>query len=500
MLTGAIVSLGLPTLFDGHPDQGEAAFGVYGLVINHVSIFNMVVVGGTLQAVSKLVSESPGHARRTLNSALRLQLVVGVPIAALYVLSAPWVAGQLNDPALTPYIRVSGAIVLMYCFYAVFVGYFNGLKRFTGQAMLDIGFASTKTVLLVGAVLAGFGVMGAIVGFAATAVVMTVVAGVWVVRLGRGSPADQGAPGDSRVGRLAAFMLSIMLYTFLLNAILRADLFLLKAFAAADGGDAATQLSNRLVGVYTAVVNVARLPYQAVIAITFVAFPLISRATFDGDRVTARGYIEQTARSSLLLAAGMVAVLLAQRQPVLAALYPQGYSAGGDPLLWLAVAMLAFSMLFVATTVLVGAGRPMWASGVGLFTLVASVGCNVGLLSGLEPGEHMLERAAVATTIATVAGLVVAFGVLYRLFGARPPWRTGVRVAMAAGLVIGLGLFLGDWPVQPASRLVGLGVVGGKMALLAVLFYALLYLLREFTGEDRERLARVLRRRRVKED
>src|SRR5690606_30666813 len=61
---------------------------------------------------------------------------------------------------------------------------------------------------------------------------------------------------------------------------------------------------------YAAVQNLARLSYQAIIAATFVVFPLVSRSTFTDDREATRRYLEVTSRYSLMFA-GMIAVVMA---------------------------------------------------------------------------------------------------------------------------------------------------------------------------------------------
>ncbi len=509
MVTGAIVALGLPTVFDMTEASGEASFGIYGIVTNWVSIFNMVMIGGTLQAVSKLVSEVPGRAPGVMRQALRVQLWIGVPIAALYVVLSPTMAGFLNDAGLTPYLRLSGGIILMYAFYAIFVGYLNGRKLFTYQATLDIVFATLKTVLILGAVFLGLGVMGAIGGFVSTSVVVCVLAGLWVGRIiakGDHKRLDPEKRKELRK-RLVGYMVAVMAYTLVLNGIIRADLLILKAQAGAtDLGlvatDAAAQFSNRLAGVYTAMANVARLPYQAVIAITFVIFPVISQATFEGDKDATKQYIKQTLRYSSLLVAGMIVALIAEREALVSALYPGVYAHGASALLWLGIAMMAFAFMFVSTTMLIGAGRPMASLAIASFTLAAAVGANLVALHDMDPSWDMLVNAAMATAIATSAGAIAAAAVLWRNYQAIMPWKTALRIIVASLIVVGLANLVPlDSIAADVGRLIGLGIVGGKMAVLAILFYAIMYAFAEFGPEDRARLASVIGRKgRVKED
>jgi stage V sporulation protein B len=544
MVSGTLISLGLPSLFDAHPDQGAAAFGVYSVVINLVSIFNMVMITGTLQAVAKIVSEDPTRSGAVVRRAIRAQLALGVPIGLAFLLSAPLFAGALNDSALAPYLRLSSGVVLSYSFYAIFVGYFNGRKEFTRQATLDIVFATLKAVLILGLVFVGLGVLGAIGGFVITSIVLMVAAGLWVWRLEGARAARAGEGGAASVARgegaepagssrMVWYMLTIMAYTFFLNGIIRADLFILKSTAGGEGLMRAAQtafggveaatagffgevraylsvpfdaitLSNRLSGVYGAMQNIARLPYQAVIAITFVIFPIISRSTFEGDRAASRLYIRQTLRYSLILVASMVAVLIADRDALVFALYPDEYASGGDALLWLGLAMMGFALMYVATTILISAGRPLTSMGIAGLTLAASAIGNYLWLNGVEVGWPMLDRAGEATCVATWIGFLAACVVLFKRFDAALPLGTLARVAAASAVLVVLAQIIPMHDILGGlggGRLVRLAIVGGKMAVFGVLFYVLLYALREFGDSDKARLRSVLaRRKRVKED
>jgi O-antigen/teichoic acid export membrane protein len=509
LVTGAIVNLGLPWFFDRHAGQGAASMGEFGLVINLVSILNMVMITGTLQAVSKIVSEVPAQAGSVVRRAVRVQLLVGVPVALAFALTAPLTARALEDASLAAPIRLSAGVVLMYSFYAIFVGYFNGTKRFTRQALLDIGFATIKTLLIMGAVLAGLGVTGAIGGFVATSVIMTAVAVLWVQRTAgragetaRAPEAELGARGGR--GRIGGYMLAIMAYTLFLNAIIRADLFLLKALSSTAfetlglEEEAFRQASSRLSGIYTGMANVARLPYQAVIAITFVVFPIISRATFEGDRAGARAYIRESLRYSTIFIVSLAAVLIADREALLRTLYPGEYGAGGEALMWLALGMVGFALLYVASTILISAGQPLLSLGIAAATAALAAGLAAALIPAGPTDDSMMTRAGVATCVATGLGTLLAMGVLFRRFGASLPALSLLRVGLAAAVVV---LVAPRVPLErlaevlPGGGLVALAIVGLKMALFVVVFYALLVALREFGPQDRERLRRVLRRR-----
>ena len=119
--------------------------------------------------------------------------------------------------------------------------------------------------------------------------------------------------------RLAAFMVGIVVYTLLINLALNYDLILLRRFAAVA---APAEQANQIVGHYEAVRNFSLLPYQALLIITFVIFPLVSRSTFEQDRETTRAYVTQTLRYALILAAAMASVLCARPRGAAGAVLP----------------------------------------------------------------------------------------------------------------------------------------------------------------------------------
>jgi O-antigen/teichoic acid export membrane protein len=363
-----------------------------------------------------------------------------------------------------------------------------------------------KVVLVIGAVFLGYGVLAAIGGFLATALTLLLLSAAWVYSLVKRDPSRSVNEGhDLDIGkRVLGYMLAIMAYTFALNAIIRADLFLLKSVAAARWGelgwtpDQVSDMSNSLSGLYTGMTNIARLPYSGVIAITFVIFPVISQATFEGDRKAAQSYIRQSLRFSSMFVASMAVVVIACRVPLLRALYPDEYSAGGEALLWLSFGMIAFALFFVATTILISAGKPIHALVLASGTLVVTIALNALLLQTGELGEPMLAQAGKATMAATSAGFLAACIVLHRLFRATVPLGTAVRITISALVIIAVASVV---PVENLAdslgggRLVSMAVVGGKMAFFGLLFYVLMYALREFGAEDRARLRSIFRRR-----
>lgn len=542
LVTGAAIQLGLPIVF------GSAElFGVFKIVTEAISLINMVMIVGTLQAVSKLVSEKPDHADHLVKLAIKMQFMLGIPIAALYALGSPWIAESFNDPTLTNLLRLSSLIILFYAFYAIFIGFLNGMKEFVHQAMFDIIFATLKLCGIMGLVALGFGVFGAVSGFVGAAGIVCVLSALWVFRYMRKHDwnTDELVDEKERIKRLFAYLFLVMAYTFALNALMRADLFMLKSVAAGVpeslvGAESLFKtMSDKFAGFYGAVLNVARIPYQGVIAVTFVIFPLISEATFNDDHETTKKYIQTTFRYCMLLIASVALVLVFNSDSLIAGLYSADYQAASSALAILSVSIIFFALYYVAATIIIGSGHPLAAVVITGISLVVTAFANYLLVNGVHAevmptlalgtgamsdagtaqalvgnavtsaqndlalaGPYLLSAptymraAAIATTIAMVTGCLTAIGYLWKTFGALPPLPTLVRILIGTAVLYGLDMLIPtpvEW-VAEWGKLKFLGLVLGKMTLMGIVFLIVLAVTKEFTSEDLAKVRKVIGR------
>jgi O-antigen/teichoic acid export membrane protein len=458
-----------------------------------------------IQAVSKRVSERPEYAGVIRAASMKLQAVLGTVVFLVLFLGADWIATDLlRDPSLATMIRIGSVITFAYAFYGALIGVINGLKRFALQAAFDVGYATLKVGLMIGLVVLGYGVQGAFAGFAVAAVTITLVAAI-VVR--RQSPVGSSPPGD--LG-LISFMLPVMGYVLFMNVLLQGDVLVVKAAAAgpvrtalelgeaswieliraahplASSTELISEGTSFFSGLFKATKNIALVPYQGVVAITFVIFPLISRATFQDDADATRMYVTQALRVTLLLVAFVVTGIAAGGAPLLGLLFGATYELAAGALMPLLVAMALFSALYVVASVLTASGHPLDAL---VLMLVMSMVLLLTLYTVVEhsvAGPELLERAAWAVLAVTaLAWLAASVDVKWRV-GVAVPWWTFLRSALA----VALGVF--------ASQLVGgegLVALIARSALSGVVFMVALLVTRELGSQDLATVRATLQRR-----
>jgi len=376
LVTATLLNIGLPRLL-GDP----ALFGMYKVVAGFLAVISMVILSGSLQTASKAISENPGQAGATRRRAQRLAFTLSGGLAIVMFLGADLIAEHLwQDPALAAPLRVASVIVAGYGLYATWIGVANGLKRYRTQALFDIGFATLKTASIIALVVLGYGVLGVFGAFAGVTILMTFAA-FWFIA--RKTPARSAAEDSSKAqGGLAGrqmvfFMFGVMGFNLTLNLLLQGDVVLLKGLihgltersVLGDPDGLATKLlpmmtgghthdisqavqssTSALTGVYGAVRTVTMIPYQGIISLTFVVFPLLSEATFQADREKTERTVRGALRFSVLLVGFLCGGLVLTDNVLIGILFGAPYQGGAIFLVPMVAGTVSFALYVVITS------------------------------------------------------------------------------------------------------------------------------------------------------
>ena len=416
---------------------GPEQFGLYAVAVSIASVLNNVLVAASLQAVSRFVAASPERSGGVLTRALGAQFVLGLGLFLLFVTLAPWIAEWFRDPQLILPLRVSAAISFAYALYAALVGYLNGRRRFVHQAALDATFSTLKTALAVGAAAVGWGVVGAIGGFALAAWLACGIAGILVAR-------EPRPPGAFPLREYLHFGGWLLALTTVANLVLSADLWIVKRLA-----DPA--VANLEAGLFRAALTLAQLLYQFLIPLSLVVFPSLARLG-SGDPEARRTVVRGAMRYLFVVVVPAAALLTVLGHELLGLLYGHDYRPGGDWLPALAPAYAAWTAAYLLATALAGGGRPVQALltlGVGLVVqVVAAVGLHALLgVTGV----------AVADACGMGLALVVGFVLATREFGYFLPLGSFVRSLLVAAVLVTVSLL---WPASGVTLLLKLVALG----------------------------------------
>ena len=402
---------------------GPNLFGIYGVVIGLVSTISMVFIGGINQATSKFISEQSSCASSIKKSSFELQAFMGTAAFLLFFFFSPVIAGLFNDKSLAVYFRITAPIILFYSFYGVFVGYTNGTKQFKKQALLEVAYCTIKTILISILVFFGFSLVGAFGGF----IIATLL--IFVISIILFGVTDKG-PGFPKL-KILKFQVWIMLQTLIINLILNIDLFLLKALTPVQ------DTANFYAGIYNAALTIARIPYLAVIPLSYVIFPFISEATHKQDAFLTRRYIVKCMRYSAIFLTLFVVLISTNAQGIIKLLYSEDYAAGAMSFSIVSTGMMFFSLLVITTTFISGSGLPK---------------VSIAITGGIFMVDFILNYlfipvwgtvgAAAATTISMGLGFLVSAVYVKGRFKVFLPFYSFLKIVVLAGILFILSLFM----------------------------------------------------------
>jgi stage V sporulation protein B len=393
-----------------------------------------------------------------------------------------------GDPRLPGLLRVGAIVVGNYCVYAALVGALNGRKRFKSQAALDMTFATLRTVLVIGLAATALQVWGALVGFAvASAVIVLVALGLLRRDVAR-APVQMASAVTEPFGvfarRYARFFAPVLLYQLALNMVLQSDLLVVGTMLGFRGVD--HNHVEALLGVYKGVQNFAFLPYQLLLAVTFVLFPTVSTATREGDRETAMRVFRGAMRFSSLALGAMLAVLAGLPTQVLRLAYRPAMAVGGPALRVLAIGQGAFALSVIATTVILAAGRTRAATALMMAMLAAVFAGDVVGIAVSPSDTRVLAGAAMGTAAGCVVGMLGVAAYARRVLGAFVPLATAARALLATALSAGLATWLG----RPGKLFTLV-----EAAAVVLVYVGVLIASGELGREERAQVARILARR-----
>ena len=396
---------------------GPAALGHYGLVLSVAGLaaaFSDMGIGQTaIRYAARAAAEGrTGEQMAVLRWALRLRLALVLVVAASLAMLASLIAGRLwHAPELAPLIRMGLVGGVFTALAAVPVVYFQSVRRFGRNAMIQIGQAllglagvllvatlgrwSVSALILVSVVTAALGALVFLVMVPRAALIPPLGdAGATPVRRRFWTSPIESAPTLASVadGGPGAFAMYNMISTVVVMITLRLDVWLMGVFGRPEQ-----------VGLYTVASRFA-LPLGLLLAA--VSGALWPRASARSDPREALVLLKRTFQLSLPL--GAFAVVYALVVPLLTpALFGSAYD-GSRLLAQVLCIRYALAILIVPVGVIgysLGLVRRYWI--INLVQLVVVAAINVVLLPRIGPMASALALVASEILGVTLAGALL---------------------------------------------------------------------------------------------
>jgi stage V sporulation protein B len=369
---------------------GPIGYGNYGIILSVWTVINLLLTSGLPQAVSKFVSAEKAQPTDILKSALKLQVILIVVSTTLYILSAPLIASILQDATLIPYLRLSGLIIPFYSVYSLYVGYYNGLHRFVRQSTMSITYAIAKAVGVISLSYL-YGLPGALIGFIISP----------FIALSTGFKLPNSVEKHFAYKKLILFSLPIIAFTIFMTLLQSVGLYSAKILIK----------DSNAAGFYTAIQNIAIIPFYLLGSISQVMFPTISKSTQDNNKTRSKILVLKSFGLILLVLIPACAGISLFSGFLIETLFSRQYLPAAPALSALSWSYAGLTLFSFFSNILNGAGIPYKSV---LASIVGVLGGIVSCLILISP--FGLTGAAVSTGIGTFTSAGITGALVFNKF------------------------------------------------------------------------------------
>ncbi len=427
---------------------GPEAYGIYGIVISIWSFINLITVSGIPTAIAKHISANEKETGSIFKSAFNLQILWSSFITILFLLSAPLLAKIFKDERLVVYFRISALIIPFYSMQALFVSYYNGLRDFARQAKMHIIYPITKLIFVI-ALSYFWGIKGALIGF--------LIAPIITLCLYFSLP-KQNVP-NFPITKLILYSMPIIGFTIFFSLLMSIDLYFVKIL-----------LPNTIeTGYYTAIQNIASIPFFLFSALSMVIFPNISKNVQKGLNIESSKIIRNSLRFVVLILLPLGILISKTAQPLIKLIFGLRYIQASDSLAILIAGYCFLTLFQLIANILNGAGKPaisLRAAFIGI--LSSSISCYI-LIPKLG-----IRGAAYSTTFASIISVIISSFSLRKYFISLINIRSLIN-ALIASIII--------YFICSVLYFEGVGLIIFYVV-LGSLYLGLLFMLREFSEYD----------------
>jgi O-antigen/teichoic acid export membrane protein len=460
MLSGYIIAVALAR------SLGPALFGVYGVVYSVLLSVELIGRLGLPQAVSKLVAEKVGSTHSVEATGVTLALMVYSVIFLLFLLSAPWLGAIFNVPNGGYLFRIAALDIPFYGVYFMFMHVLSGRREFSRQALGASIYSLIKTLGIIGLVMIGPTVAGALV----VNVIGSIVALGLVAHFVRLEAFTLTLEEARPIIRLAIPVAIIAVGT---QALIHVDLWVLNALG--------TQIEDSVKGFYIAASSVARIPNALAFVMSSVLVPSVAHALAGPDRQQAVATVERGLRFMALTLVPGCALIAVESREILALLFSRVYEAGAPLLAVLAFAQgLCYTVFMSFSNLLIATGGQRASATLSVLMLAVATATSI-------VGVHFLGAIGAALGALAANGIAAAIATILVFRALRP--RIDAPMLVRLGAATALVCF-----AAAAVPTQGLLLVA-ELVVLAGMLVALLLLLRVVEPADLEPYLRPLLKR-----
>ncbi|MFH1182138.1 MAG: flippase [Candidatus Woesearchaeota archaeon] len=438
---------------------GPELYGVFGVLIAFWNLITLLLTTGFMQATSQKIASNEAIAHTIKNKSLQLQLIISSGFCIIFFFAAPFIAGILNEPDLSTYLRLLIPGIIIYSITSAYSGYLLGKRMFGRQAVLLAIYGAGRLFILTGLGYLFF-IKGAVYGLIAASF-FTMAYG-WLMT--RGSDTGKFSPMN-----LLRFGIPATLFAAIFIGVMSIDLLFVKAL-----------LASAEAGYYAAASTLAKLPYLLFSGLAMTILPEVARLHASEPIHELQKTVREAMRLALMIIAPIGAAISGTASLFLILLYSSEYAPGGKPLVILIAGTSLLSITYVLAAVINGIGKPKISTIIITVSLAASAAFNLLLIP-----QYGIMGAAIATTLAGALSLVLATGYIFVKIKTLVSTVSVLRIALATVVM---------WLISCIIPITNKFMLPLEYAAMGAAYVAVLVLTKELGMKDIERFRRIFER------
>lgn len=449
-LCGYIIHFGLTRMISA------AEYGTFGVILSLLTLFQLLVMKGVPNAVSKYISS--GYDWKIVRKkALILQLVFSSVISVLIFLSASLISNLLNDQELAKYIRFLALFIPIASISTLYRHIFNGFREFHKTAFALLFAYIPRVIFVFLFVLIGFGLFGVIGGYLVGALIGLIV----TIILSHVTNRNNLKYRNKIVGykELFDFSYAIIFFSIFFQIICTIDILFIKVLVA----------EGSYVGYYTSARVLSTIFGMVASAFSVTLLPSISSSFSRGDTLQTGDYIKNSLRYVLMLFLPAAVIIATTSEGLLSLLFRPEYSKAAT-----ALSILIFGWLFLETFIILAS--IINASGQSKIpALITGISVPIAMIGNyFFVKQYGINGGALTTLIVGMLCFIGGIYFVYRIYHVSIDSVSTVKI-LSASLII---YFISSLVIVNGIPLIG------WCALLFLMYFGILFLLKELNKED----------------
>ena len=400
----------------------------------------MIAVAGLPPAVAKYVSEYLAKddkfmVKQVIITSLKIMLVMSIIFTGLFFFIARPLADYLNcGPEVVILFQAVSFIAPFSVILGLFRGVFQGYQRMTDIMITRVVEQIFMISLAVVFILAGFYVLGAVIGsimgFAIAALSAVLIFRKYIWDGLKNVKKPEIPVNEYKLAKKLLIFSSPIIITGLAELTLfDTGTYIIKLF-----------MDFSSVGYYNIASPVARLPLVISSSVAVALLPAASEALALNGSELVKKYVIHSYRYLFMVLLPLCAVVIIFGQPIMYLLFPNAplaYNFAGTAMSILVIGMAFFSIYGISASVLQGAGKPYPA----MFYLVIGTVSNLILTLLLVP-MYGLNGAAIATMLASFIVMVLTTLKTINVTGTQLPYINLLKITLSSFLLAFCMLFM----------------------------------------------------------